>query len=246
MTEWGLENGHLEPWDFGHPGWLNERFSGFIVSPVKDSLVGEVLAWTPVDQRHGHGGRGAHRAARRGPTQDELTKWIAETTPEGQRTHRAGRPPHHGAGRPSPRRRCGATTRSCSGSIRADGGPRQAAGPARQRTRRQREPGRLSATAVARTDRRDARLSGGAGAPERRRPRSRPDSRLQQPHVRRRQGGAHGGAAQRGLRPHRRGCSPTARRSGSNSPSSTARTRKGGPPTTRSRRFPAPTRRTKW
>ena len=47
MTEWGLENGHLEPWDFGHPGWLNERFSGFIVSPVKDSLVGEVLAWTP-------------------------------------------------------------------------------------------------------------------------------------------------------------------------------------------------------
>src|SRR5215218_3291881 len=47
MTEWGFENGHLEPWDFGHPGWANERFSGFIVSPVQDSLVGEVLAWTP-------------------------------------------------------------------------------------------------------------------------------------------------------------------------------------------------------
>ena len=47
MRDWGLENAHLEPWDFGHPGWLNERFSGFIVSPVKDSLVGEVLAWTP-------------------------------------------------------------------------------------------------------------------------------------------------------------------------------------------------------
>jgi len=46
-TAWGFENAHLEPWDFGHPGWLNERFSGFIVSPVKDSLVGEVLAWTP-------------------------------------------------------------------------------------------------------------------------------------------------------------------------------------------------------
>jgi hypothetical protein len=46
-TTWGFENAHLEPWDFGHPGWLNERFSGFIVSPVKDSLVGEVLAWTP-------------------------------------------------------------------------------------------------------------------------------------------------------------------------------------------------------
>jgi carboxypeptidase Q len=47
MTEWGFENAHLEPWDFGHPGWANERASGFIVSPVKDSLVLEVLAWTP-------------------------------------------------------------------------------------------------------------------------------------------------------------------------------------------------------
>jgi carboxypeptidase Q len=47
MSEWGFENPHLEPWDFGHPGWLNERASGFIVSPVKDSLVLEVLAWTP-------------------------------------------------------------------------------------------------------------------------------------------------------------------------------------------------------
>jgi hypothetical protein len=24
LTEWGLKNAHLEPWDFGHPGWLNE------------------------------------------------------------------------------------------------------------------------------------------------------------------------------------------------------------------------------
>jgi carboxypeptidase Q len=47
MREWGLENAHLEPWTFGHVGWLNERFAGYIVSPVKDSLVGEVLAWTP-------------------------------------------------------------------------------------------------------------------------------------------------------------------------------------------------------
>ncbi len=46
MTEWGFVNGHLEPWDFGHPGWLNERFSAHIVAPVKDQLTGEVLAWT--------------------------------------------------------------------------------------------------------------------------------------------------------------------------------------------------------
>lgn len=47
MTAWGLENAHLEPWDFKHPGWLNERLTAHIVSPVKDPLVCEVLAWTP-------------------------------------------------------------------------------------------------------------------------------------------------------------------------------------------------------
>jgi hypothetical protein len=47
MTAWGLENAHLEPWDFKHPGWLNERLSAHIISPVKDPLVCEVLAWTP-------------------------------------------------------------------------------------------------------------------------------------------------------------------------------------------------------
>ena len=26
MESWGMTNGHLEPWDFGHPGWVNERF----------------------------------------------------------------------------------------------------------------------------------------------------------------------------------------------------------------------------
>jgi hypothetical protein len=46
-TEWGLKNAHLEPWEFGHPGWLNERTSAFLIAPVKDSLVVEALAWTP-------------------------------------------------------------------------------------------------------------------------------------------------------------------------------------------------------
>ena len=47
MTAWGLENAHLEPWDFNHPGWLNERLTAHLISPVKDPLVCEVLAWTP-------------------------------------------------------------------------------------------------------------------------------------------------------------------------------------------------------
>ena len=27
MEIWGFTNAHLEPWTFGHPGWLNERLS---------------------------------------------------------------------------------------------------------------------------------------------------------------------------------------------------------------------------
>jgi carboxypeptidase Q len=46
-TEWGLKNARLEPWDFGRPGWVNERTAAFLVAPVKDSLVVEALAWTP-------------------------------------------------------------------------------------------------------------------------------------------------------------------------------------------------------
>ena len=47
MTAWGLKNAHLEPWDFKHPGWLNERLTAMMVSPIKDVLTCEVLAWTP-------------------------------------------------------------------------------------------------------------------------------------------------------------------------------------------------------
>lgn len=47
MTAWGLANGHLEPWDFGHPGWSNERLTAHVLSPFKEPLVAEVLAWTP-------------------------------------------------------------------------------------------------------------------------------------------------------------------------------------------------------
>jgi len=47
MTSWGFQNGHLEPWDFGHAGWMNERASGYIVSPIHDQLTFKVWAWTP-------------------------------------------------------------------------------------------------------------------------------------------------------------------------------------------------------
>jgi len=47
LTSWGLKNAALEPWDFGHPGWVNERAAGFLTAPANDNLVFEVLGWTP-------------------------------------------------------------------------------------------------------------------------------------------------------------------------------------------------------
>jgi len=50
MESWGMKNAHLEPWDWGHPGWTNDFAWGAITSPVQDMLVLEVLAWTPSTQ----------------------------------------------------------------------------------------------------------------------------------------------------------------------------------------------------
>jgi hypothetical protein len=75
VTAWGLKNAHLEEWDFGHPGWLNEKTAVFLVSPVTDSLVVETLAWTP-------GTEGTVTAAvtllevPTRPTQSELDAWF--------------------------------------------------------------------------------------------------------------------------------------------------------------------------
>jgi carboxypeptidase Q len=73
--EWGLKSARLEPWSFGHPGWLNERLAVHLVSPMNDALVVEALAWTP-------GTNGPVRAetilieppAR--PTKDQLTAYL--------------------------------------------------------------------------------------------------------------------------------------------------------------------------
>lgn len=47
MTGWGMVNGRLEPWDWGHPGWANEHLAVHATAPFKDALVVEALAWTP-------------------------------------------------------------------------------------------------------------------------------------------------------------------------------------------------------
>src|SRR5689334_6722616 len=107
FTRWGLKNAHKEAWDFGHPGWTNERAAGFLVSPVKQNLKFEVLAWTPSTNGTitastiqlippqgpiapanpdaaadgaggGRGGRGGRGGPQRlGPTKDEMAQWVA-------------------------------------------------------------------------------------------------------------------------------------------------------------------------
>lgn len=47
LTGYGLQNTHFENWNFGFPGWQNEKLSVHAIAPFKDPLVAEVMAWTP-------------------------------------------------------------------------------------------------------------------------------------------------------------------------------------------------------
>jgi hypothetical protein len=77
MTAWGFANGHLEPWDFKHPGWLNERLTAHIILPVKDALVCEVLAWTPSTPGVVHA-KAYNLVLPEKPTQEQLDEALAK------------------------------------------------------------------------------------------------------------------------------------------------------------------------
>ncbi len=103
METWGFVNGHLEPWDFNRPGWLNEEATGHIVSPVKDNLVFEVLGWTPSTNgvvtaqavqlitptgpqappsANGGGRGGPQTPTFLGPTEEQLKNYLAGMAPK--------------------------------------------------------------------------------------------------------------------------------------------------------------------
>lgn len=75
MESWGMKNAHLEPWDFGYPGWTNDLAWGAITAPVKDTLVLEVVAWTPGTKGVVHG-KAVNVVVPAQPTQDELTAYF--------------------------------------------------------------------------------------------------------------------------------------------------------------------------
>lgn len=75
MTEWGFANGHLEPWNFGRPGWANERATAHVIAPFKEPLVCEVLAWTP--STNGTVAASVYQMTPPpSPTQDELNAYF--------------------------------------------------------------------------------------------------------------------------------------------------------------------------
>ena len=80
MESWGMK-GYLHSWNWGREGWLNEKASGHIVSPVKDNLVFEVLAWTP-STNGTVTGRAVMVVAPNNPTEEELTAYFAKLAPQ--------------------------------------------------------------------------------------------------------------------------------------------------------------------
>jgi carboxypeptidase Q len=76
MDGWGMKNAHLEPWDWGHPGWTNDLAWGAITAPVKDSLVLEVVAWTPGTKGIVHG-KAVNIVIPDQPTPEELTSYFS-------------------------------------------------------------------------------------------------------------------------------------------------------------------------
>jgi hypothetical protein len=81
MASWGFSNGRLEPWDWGYPGWTNEVAIGAIVSPVRDKLEFEVVAWTPSTDGTVKA-KAFNMIPPEQPTKEELEQYLAGVTSE--------------------------------------------------------------------------------------------------------------------------------------------------------------------
>ena len=92
MKKWGFDYTGLEPWDFNHPGWVNDYNTGVMLEPQADTLTYEVLAWTPSTK-----GKVTANAVSmvipqfpakenprvlQNPTQEELTAYFTQMAPQ--------------------------------------------------------------------------------------------------------------------------------------------------------------------
>jgi hypothetical protein len=79
MASWGFTNGRLEPWDFARPGWTNDVAIGAVLSPVKDKLEFEVLAWSPSTDGTVKA-KAVNIITPDQPTKEELEKYLESVT----------------------------------------------------------------------------------------------------------------------------------------------------------------------
>jgi hypothetical protein len=91
MKRWGFDYTGLEPWDFGHPGWVNDYNTGVMLEPQADTLTYEVLAWTPSTKGKATANvvsmvipqfpAKENPRVMQNPTQEELTAYLTKMAP---------------------------------------------------------------------------------------------------------------------------------------------------------------------
>jgi hypothetical protein len=92
MKRWGFDYTGLEPWDFGHPGWVNDYNTGVMLEPQADTLTYEVLAWTPSTKGKATANvvslvipqfpAAENPRVMQNPTQQELTAYLNQMAPQ--------------------------------------------------------------------------------------------------------------------------------------------------------------------
>jgi carboxypeptidase Q len=95
MKRWGFDYTGLEPWDFGHPGWVNDYNTGVMLTPQADTLTYEVLAWTPSTKGKATANvvsmvipqfpAAENPRVMQNPTQEELTAYLTQMAPQVRR-----------------------------------------------------------------------------------------------------------------------------------------------------------------
>jgi hypothetical protein len=76
MKEWGMVNAHLETWDFGRPGWVNEKLSAHMTAPLREPLVCEPVAWAP-GTKGAVSGQAVQIVPPQGPTEEEFAGFLS-------------------------------------------------------------------------------------------------------------------------------------------------------------------------
>ena len=238
MTEWGLKNAALEPWDFGHPGWSNQRAAGYFIAPVRDNLVFEVLAWTPSTNGPSRGAAVLLTPPEK-PTRDDVTAWL-----DANKDKVSGRIVLYGKPAVVPVSFTAMNKRMDDEAVRKrlEGGAR--GGPPRPEPAKP-DPGRLTTAQL--NEKVDAWLiANGALVKVMDAGMAHGRSGHSKPQLRRRPRPSPRSSCATKTTAARLGCWPAAKPSPWSSTSSTTPTPKARPPGTSSPKSPAPTRPPKW